>query len=39
MKKCKLHKYIVTNTHTQMYTLLDLRNIQNAKMNFFFIRQ
>ena len=35
---CKLHKYINTVIHihnyTQIYTLLDLFNIQNAKTSF-----
>ena len=34
MKVCKLHKYMNTYTYTQIYTLLDLCNVQNAKISF-----
>ena len=37
MKECKLHKHINTYTYTQIYTLLDLCNVQNAKISFVLI--
>ncbi len=35
MKVYKKHKYINTYIYTQMYTLLDLRNVQNVKNKIF----
>ena len=37
MKVCQLHKFINTYTSTQIYALLDICNVQNAKISFVFI--
>ena len=37
MKVCMLHKYINMYTYKKIYTLLDLCNVQNAKISFVFV--